>query len=348
MSNAAEPVPAALAGIPVAWISDRYCRLVDAMVPVWDLGFAQGVTVSEQIRTVCGRPWNLSGHLARLAGGLEAASIRMDSSIERLEALIESVACHNGSLLDPECDLSLFVGITAGDSGHQSPSAWSDPVDNSGLLSSRLVVHAAPIAFCRVGEGLANGIALSTVSVRELPLSASPRQLKSRSRMHYRLADMEAQRAAAGSMPLLLGIDGNIADSPTGSLAIVESSGKRIVAVEAGQCLAGTTLEAVAATWGGSGWRLHREKISPARFASAEEILWFSTPFLMLPVTSVDGRPVGTGKPGPVFLALAAILSHAIGLDYLAQARRFGLKQVRAGGERGAAVQGPGTGEDGG
>ncbi|MFN9877366.1 MAG: hypothetical protein ACK557_02700, partial [Planctomycetota bacterium] len=47
--------------------------LSSANIPLWDLGFAQGVAVTEQLRTLGQELWLLDSHLDRLEQGLRIA-----------------------------------------------------------------------------------------------------------------------------------------------------------------------------------------------------------------------------------------------------------------------------------
>ena len=57
--------------------------------------------------------------------------------------------------------------------------------------------------------------------------------------------------------------------------------------------------------------------------AAADEVFLSSTPFCLIPVTWLDGRPIGGGQPGPMFARLIAAWNRQAGLDIPAQARRF-------------------------
>jgi branched-subunit amino acid aminotransferase/4-amino-4-deoxychorismate lyase len=61
----------------------------------------------------------------------------------------------------------------------------------------------------------------------------------------------------------------------------------------------------------------------PADVAAADEVLLASTSPCLLPVVRLDGRPLGDGRPGPIFRQLLAAFSREVGLDIAAQARQF-------------------------
>jgi branched-chain amino acid aminotransferase len=48
---------------------------------------------------------------------------------------------------------------------------------------------------------------------------------------------------------------------------------------------------------------------------NADEAFTASTPYCLLPVTRINGVPIGDGRPGPVFRRLLAAWSEAVGLD---------------------------------
>jgi len=57
-----------------------------------------------------------------------------------------------------------------------------------------------------------------------------------------------------------------------------------------------------------------------ADVAAADEVWLSSTPFALLPVTSLDGQPIGDGHVGPVYQRMLARWNDLVGLDIAAQA----------------------------
>ena len=60
---------------------------------------------------------------------------------------------------------------------------------------------------------------------------------------------------------------------------------------------------------------------------NADEAFLTSTPYCMMPVTRINGTPIGDGRPGPMFHRLMQAWSEAVGLDIAGQmetARRLG------------------------
>jgi branched-chain amino acid aminotransferase len=66
----------------------------------------------------------------------------------------------------------------------------------------------------------------------------------------------------------------------------------------------------------------YEEDLQPYDLYTADEAFFTSTPFSILPVTQVDRRDIGDGKPGPVTQQLLAAWSDAVGIDMVDQATR--------------------------
>ena len=65
------------------------------------------------------------------------------------------------------------------------------------------------------------------------------------------------------------------------------------------------------------------EHLQPYDAYTADEAFFTSTPFCVLPVTYIDKRPMGDGKPGPITMQLLAAWSEAVGIDVIDQAMQL-------------------------
>ena len=73
-----------------------------------------------------------------------------------------------------------------------------------------------------------------------------------------------------------------------------------------------------------AGFDWNDEDLGAADVRAADEILLCSTSVCVLPVTSVDGQPVGDGKPGTVYRRLLDDWSKLVGVDIRQQALAHG------------------------
>ena len=98
---------------PLAYLNG-WVPAAQAVVPVYDAGFIQGATVSEQLRTFGGDCFALDRHLARLARSLEIVGIDAGLSIDELGTIATELATHNYRLLAAGDDLGLSMFVTPG------------------------------------------------------------------------------------------------------------------------------------------------------------------------------------------------------------------------------------------
>jgi branched-chain amino acid aminotransferase len=160
------------------------------------------------------------------------------------------------------------------------------------------------------------------VSVGQVPGDCWPIRAKVRSRLHYFLADREAQATEPGARAVLAHADGRVSETSTANVAVVSHGA--IASPPATDALAGVSLNHARRLAGSLGLAWHEASLTAADLAAADEILLTSTPTCILAATRFDGRPVGGGMPGPVCRAILAAWSAGVGLDIAAQARAWG------------------------
>lgn len=303
-----------------AWVDGRFVPAAGLGLPVGDAGFVLGATVTEQFRTFRGRIFLPAEHLRRLAESLRIVGVEPVASLEALGAAAADVAAHNHALLaasrpdaDLPPDLGVVMFVTPGDLPAQHAGRAGAP---------RAVVHSFPLAFRSWAAAYDTGVALRSVSVRQVPEGCWPLRTKVRSRLHYFLADREAQAAEPGARAVLAHADGRISETSTANVAVVSRG--MITSPPPTDALAGVSLGHARRLAERLGIAWHERSLTAADLAAADEILLTSTPSCVLAATRFDGRPVGHGSPGPVFRTILAAWSADVGLDIAAQARAWG------------------------
>jgi branched-subunit amino acid aminotransferase/4-amino-4-deoxychorismate lyase len=294
---------------PLAWIDGRLVPAAAAVIPVGDAGFVLGTTVTEQLRTFRGVPFLPGPHAARFGRSLATAGIVPPFALGEIFAAVDAVggACH--AALAGDGDLGIVVLATPGDLPAQHGGRAGTP---------RVIVHAFALAFASWADAYAGGVSLRTVRTVQVPAACWPADLKCRSRMHYHLADREARAAEPGARALVCHADGRVSETSTANVAIVR--GGAILTPPPGDALPGVSLGHLRTLAGAEGIAWREASIGVADVAGADEVLLTSTPSCVLPATSLDGRGIGTGRPGPVFRRLIDAWSRGVGLDIVAQA----------------------------
>ena len=302
----------------VASLNGKLIPYRDAAIPVWDLGFTLGVSLTERLRTYAGQLKLIDRHLDRLWQG--AAAIGIQDQLDRFEVRrqLRAIASLNWKHVDDRSDLAVGLVVT--------PGAMASALPVSSPRSSlpgqpTVLIYAAELPFEELVNGFTWGSSLAIVETREIPSSCIPKTIKHRNRLHYHLAELEAHRMYPGARALLLDQDGHVVEATTGSVVLIV--GERIIAPPADSVLPSVSFDFSQGHFEAAGLKLERRTIEPDEVKTADEVIWFSTSTLLQPVTQVDGKRIGHGKPGPKFAKLFSVVCERLEFDLFRQAREM-------------------------
>ena len=297
---------------PVAFLNGRWIPASAASVSVGDAGFVQGVTVAEQLRTFAGKVFHLDNHLARLAHSLEIIGLDPGLTNDRFAALAEEIVARNHPLLAPNDDLGLSIFVTPGGYPAYPPPGPRRPT---------VCLHTYPLPFQLWAEKYRTGQALVTTAVEQVSPRSWPPGLKCRSRMHYYLADRQAAATDPGARALLLDAQGFVSEASTANL-LIYTTAEGLASPPSAKILRGISLSVAIDLARRLGVATIERDLSTDDVASADEVLLTSTPLCLLPVTRLNGKPIGSGRPGALFHRLMAGWSELAGVDIVVQATR--------------------------
>lgn len=304
---------------PIAFSNGQLLPASQLAISVFDTGFVQGVTVAEQLRTFGGRLFRLEQHLERLRRSLDIIDVDPGLTTAELAGIAEHVARHNHALLAAGDDLGLSVFVTPGPyAGFAPAEAGSRPT---------VCLHTFAIAFHTFAEKFARGQSLVVTDVAQVPNTCWPPELKCRSRMHYFLADRAARRIDPEARALMLDAAGFVTEASTANV-VVYYRDQGLVSPPREKILPGISVAVMADLSQKLGVPFSYRDLTVADIDRADEVFLTSTSPCVLPVTRLNGQPIGTGQPGELFGRLLTAWSELVGVDIAAQARRFA---VRAG-----------------
>lgn len=298
---------------PVAFLNGRWIPASAAAVPVGDAGFVLGAAIAEQLRTFAGKLFRLDDHLARLAHSLEIVGLDPGMTPDQFAQVAQEIVARNRPLLAPGDDLGLSVFVTPGDY-----PAYALP----GPTRSTACLHTYPLPFRLWAKKYREGQALVTTDIEQVPPHCWPAGLKCRSRMHYYLADKQAAALDPQARALLLDAHGFVTEASTANLLIYNAA-EGLASPPSTKILRGISLSVVTELARRLGIQTCHRDLTTDDVASADEVLLTSTPLCLLPVTRLNGRPIGSGKPGPVFRRLLGDWGDMAGVDIAGQAERF-------------------------
>ena len=297
---------------PLAYLNGRMVPVAEARLPVYDAGVVMGATVTEMSRTFHQRPYRLGDHLDRLLRALRLTGIEAGLSKEEWTAISLELLAHNGRLLPEGAESGIVQFVTAGD-----VATYAGMMDRPPRTTPTVCVHTFPLALTLYARPMRSGAHLVTPAVRQLPPACLDPGMKCRSRMHYYLAEREARRVDPDAFALLLDLDGRITETNAANFLMVERG--RIVSPPTTYTLPGVSRATAIDLAAELRIPFAEQDISPSEAAAAEEAFLASTPYCLMPVTRINGAPVGDGKPGPVYRRLLEAWSRKVGLDIEAQ-----------------------------
>jgi D-alanine transaminase len=280
--------------LPVCYLNGEYLPLEDARVSPLDRAFLFGDAVYEVVPVYGARPFRLREHLDRLTRSL--AGIRMEPPLPHAawgEICRELVSRNGGG------DQYLYLQVTRGTEFGRN-HAWS-----AGLKPTLFAYTNAlePVTPALLEEGVSAITATDTRWAR--------RDIKSTAL----LANALLKRLAvdAGAYETILLEHGELTEGSSTTVHVINRGAIR-TPPNGHQILPGTTRDVVDELAARLGIATESRRVAEPELRSAEEIwLAFSTRGL-LPVTRLDGRPVGTGRPGPLFNKM-----HAAFVNYVAE-----------------------------
>ena len=266
------------------FIEGRPCLPDEAAVPVFDRGFLFGDSVYETVGTSRGRMVFLDDHLDRLARSAERIYLRLPPRDEIQRAVRETLAAAE----NPESRVRIIV--TRGDGTVDlDPAAAGRP---------RLVVIVQPLGGPSP-ELYEEGAEVEIVSVdRNSPRAIDP-AVKSGNYLNNVLAMGEARRRRPSvHEAVLCAANGSVAEGATSNVFAVAAGELRTPALEVG-ILDGVTRGKILGLARAEEIACHEVPfMSPDDFRRSDEAFLTSSVRGVMPVTLVDGRPLGDGKPG--------------------------------------------------
>jgi branched-subunit amino acid aminotransferase/4-amino-4-deoxychorismate lyase len=290
------------------YLNGRTIPASEAHLAIFDAGLVLGATVTEQTRTFQQRLYRLEDHLDRLFRSLHYTRIDIGLSKAELASISEELITHNARLLDEGDELGLIHFVTPGEY-----AAYAGLTGRPARTTPTVCVHTFPLPFERWAGKMQTGAHLVTPSVRQVPPQCYDPKMKCRSRMHYYLAEKEAQMVDPEASALLLDLDGNVTETNAANFLMAERG--VLASPTPANTLPGISRATVIELAGQLGIPFVERDIQVFSALNADEALLTSTPFCLMPVTRINGVPIGDGKPGPIYRRLIEAWSRRVGVD---------------------------------
>ena len=262
------------------YLNGRFLPLAEAHVSPLDRGFLYGDGVYEVVPVYSRQPFRITEHLKRMQATLDGIQLRNPLPTAEWQAVIMQLIAQA-----PWEDQSIYLQVTRGADDkrdHAFPPASVQPTVFA--FASPMIMPSA--------ETRAQGV--TAISVADQRWARC--DLKVLSLLANVLARQEA--VAQGCAEALLIRDGYLKEGAASNIFIVKD-GLLIAPPKTQLMLPGITYDVILELAAQHGQPLAVREIAEAELRTADEVWMTSSTKEILAITTLDGQPVGTGRPGP-------------------------------------------------
>ena len=267
----------------IIYIDGKFLPDDQAKISVFDHGFLYGDGVFEGIRAYNGKIFRLKEHLDRLYDSAKTIDLHPTLSKEEMTEII--------------CEVLRKNKLT---------NAYIRPIITRGVGDLGLDPRKCPVPSVIViatswgamyGDLYDKGLKAVTVSIRRNPAEALPPNVKSLNYLNNILAKIEANYKG-GDEAIFFDTNGYISEGSGDNLYIVKNG--EIITPPTLNNLRGITRMVLLEIAKSLSIPIKEQNIGYFDLYTADEMICTGTAAEVAPITWVDGRVIGSGKPGPV------------------------------------------------
>jgi D-alanine transaminase len=265
--------------LPICYLNGEYVPLREARISPLDRGFLFADSVYEVLPAFAGRMFRFREHFDRLARSLHEIRMAVPHSHAQWGTLLEELIRRNGG-----GDVYVYVQVTRGmeyGRNHAFPA------------------QARPSVFAMVSPLPAfseeqRRTGLTAITVEDFRWGRC--DIKTTALLANVL--MKQQASEAGAQEAIITREGRVLEGSSTSVFIV-TTGAVATPPNSHAILPGTTREVALELATAAGLEVEIRPVHVEELRTAEEVWLSAATRNVLPVTRIDGRPVGTGQPGP-------------------------------------------------
>jgi branched-chain amino acid aminotransferase len=277
------------------FLNGDFLKSETAATPALDRGLLYGYGLFETMRSYGGCVFRLEAHYRRLSESAILLDIPSHLTFDGLRTAIDALLEKNG-LPDARIRLTLTAGSTP------QPGNKTDPA----LLITAVPLIEYPTSLYE------RGMSAITSAVRRNETSPLSR-VKSLNYLDNLLAREEARREGADEA-ILLNTRGMVAEGSASNVFLV-SDGRLLTPDLDSGVLPGITRAAVIELAAGADIACAEGEVEPATLSKAEEAFLTNSIIGVMPLTRLDGKLIGDGRPGPTTEAISRLYAGIVARD---------------------------------
>ncbi|MEO6873836.1 MAG: branched-chain-amino-acid transaminase [Opitutaceae bacterium] len=266
------------------YLDGKFVDEVDAKVSVFDHGLLYGDGIFEGIRLYGGNVFRLEEHLERLEYSAKAILLDLPWSRKELsDATCET--CRQNGLQDGYIRLVITRGV-----GDLGLAPWLCAKPSIFIIAAKISLYPK--------EHYENGLSIVTVPTRRINPAALPPTIKSLNYLNNILGKIEAKQFGALEA-IMLNDQGYVAECTADNIFIVHK-GEIVTPATSQGALGGITRSAVHSIAQELGIPIRDANMTRYDVWIADECFLTGSGAEVIPAVKLDGRIIGSGKPGPI------------------------------------------------
>jgi branched-chain amino acid aminotransferase len=266
------------------YINGKIVEKQNAFISVFDHGLLYGDGVFEGIRAYNGRIFKLDDHALRLYNSAKVIMLDIPVRIEVFKKAVIDI-CRANKIRDGYIRPIVTRGI-----GDLGLDPWKCQKPSLIIIADKIQLYA--------DELYENGLSVITVPTRRNSIESISPIIKSLNYLNNIMAKLEGRNSGVEEV-IMLNNEGYVSECSGDNIFMVKSN-KIFVPPAVAGALPGITKDTVAEISEGSVYSIHEKFFSRVEMFIADEVFITGTGAEIVPVVKIDGRVIGSGKPGPV------------------------------------------------
>lgn len=287
-----------------------------ASISIFDVGLMYGVTLYESLRSFKHRWFLQEEHWRRLHRSLTYAGMGDLLTQQQYDDVLERTLAANIHLTDEDDDVWVNIQVTPG-------RAFPMPLQSGAPGSSEptIMCYTAALPHGEYARHYTQGKHVVTSLHRSPPAQSYEQRMKNRSRFPHFLSKRDAARVDPGAFALMLDVNGYIAEGTGANIFFVLDD--VLYTPRENNILVGISRQYAIRLAGELGMKVVEDDLTMYEAYNAQEAFWSTSSYCLLPISMIDGRPIGESYPGPIAGRLLKLWSEKVGVDIVGQAQKF-------------------------
>jgi len=277
------------------FLNGEFMPISEAKISVLDRGFIFGDGVYEVIPVYSHKAFRLAEHLRRLQHSLDGIRLQNPHSEGEWTTIINELIARNEAQ-----DQYLYLHITRGVAKRDHAFPIPPVKPTVFMMSNPLPTPPAELLQSGVGAVTAQDNRWLRCDIKAIALL--PNVLLRQMAVDASCAETILIRAGSNNERSFIS-DGFMTEGAASNIFVVKN-GKLLAPPKDNLMLPGITYDVILEIAAANGIPCEVRKVMSAEVFNADELLLTSSTKEVLAITHLDGKPVGTGKPGPMFARL--------------------------------------------